>query len=81
MKKKDNVKHMKGLIIIISISKEESMYLREKDPRIHITVINKYANARKKGWLVAEDGKTLALLRRYHREHDHVIERGGCYAE
>lgn len=57
------------------------MYLREKDPRIHITVINKYANARKKGWLVAEDGKTLALLRRYHREHDHVIERGGCYAE
>ena len=57
------------------------MYLREKDPHIHITVINKYANARKKGWLVAEDGKTLALLRKYHREHDHIIERGGCYAE
>ena len=72
---------LKGLITIISISKEESMYLREKDPRIHITVINKYANARKKGWLVAEDGKTLALLRKYHKEHEHVIERGGCYAE
>ena len=68
------------MIIIIDISREESLYLREKCPNIHITVINKYANSRKKGWLVAEESKTLALLRKFRREHYRVIESGGCYA-
>ncbi|MBQ2641396.1 MAG: hypothetical protein IJG15_05300 [Lachnospiraceae bacterium] len=53
------------------------MYLREKDPKATIVVLNRFANARKKSYLAQEDGRTLALLRQFRRENVRVLERGG----
>ena len=46
---------------IINVSKAEATYLREHG--VHITVLNKYANARKKKWLAEESHETARLLR------------------
>nr|DAH59268.1 MAG TPA: hypothetical protein [Caudoviricetes sp.] len=46
---------------IINVSKAEAAYLREHGA--HITVLNKYANARKKKWLAEESRETARLLR------------------
>ena len=48
---------------IINVSKAEATYLREHGA--HITVLNKYANARKKKWLAEESRETARLLRLY----------------
>ena len=46
---------------IINVSKAEATYRREHG--VHITVLNKYANARKKKWLAEESRETARLLR------------------
>lgn len=51
---------------MINVSREESLYLR--DHGVHVVVLNKYANARKKKFVVPEDRLTARLLDQYHKE-------------
>ena len=51
---------------LINVSREESLYLR--DHGVHVVVLNKYANARKKKFVVPEDRLTARLLDQYHKE-------------
>ena len=60
------------MIIILSITKEESEYIREHNPEIQQVVINKHAPSRKKSWLVTDEGATRRLLKQFRRERVHV---------
>lgn len=50
-------------MIIFNVTKAEAEYLRKH--KMHVVVLNKRANARKKKWLAEESRETARLLRRY----------------
>lgn len=63
---------------MVSITKEQMKFILENEKDAYITVINKYAPARKKNRMVALTGKVQKLLREYEKsEKAKVIETYG----
>lgn len=63
----------KGLIIIIEISREESLYLRKVAPAVTQTVCNRHAPARKKTHLIPNESWIIKTLEAYRKENHPVV--------
>lgn len=65
------------MIIIIEISREESLYLRKVAPAVTQTVCNRHAPARKKTHLIPNESWVIKMLEAYRKENHPVVESYG----
>ena len=67
----------KGLINIVSISRDESVYLGKVAPDVKQVVLNPNAPARKKSRMVENEPNAMKLLDSYRKSKRPVIESYG----
>ena len=62
---------------MISITKNESEFLRKRYPWIKQAVLNRQGPSNKKGWLVVDDQRTMNALNNYRKKNVKVLESHG----